>query len=222
MKTIKFTFRISLNKVVRFLITSDLSLSMGWGFIAPIFAVFVTEQIADGDLRVVGFSAGLYWITKSIAQPFIARHVDKNHGEIDDFYFLVWGLFLSGLVPLGYLFINSAWQLYALEFIHGIAMACAVPTWAGIFTRHIDKGQEAFDWSIESTALGFGAGVAGALGGWMASTFGFSAVFIFVSAFTMFAVILLFPIRPLIIPKVRQPVRPETKKPPFSEEKGAF
>lgn len=212
----------SFNKVIRFLITSDLTLSAGWGFLAPIFAIFILDNIEGGDATVAGFAVGLYWIVKSIVQPFIARHLDRNHGEIDDFYYLVAGLFVAGLVPLGYLFIQFPWQLYALEFIHALAMACVVPTWAGIFTRHIDKGEEAFEWSIESTAIGFGAGIAGMFGGVLAKMFGFEVVFVLVSIFTMLAVMILFPVRPLIIPKGKMLIRPEMKKPPFSHEKGAF
>lgn len=218
----KISINISINTIIRFLITSDLALSTGWGFIAPIFAIFLTQQIVGGDAKIAGFAAGLYWIVKSLVQPFVARYLDKNHGEIDDFYFLISGLFISALVPLGYLFITLPWQLYAVETVHALAMACVVPTWAGIFTRHIDKGQEAFEWSVESTSLGFGAGVAGILGGILAANFGFQFVFILVSAFTMLSVIILFPIRPLIIPKGHRLVRPALKKPPFADEKGSF
>jgi MFS family permease len=204
-----------MDKVVRFLITSDFALNFGWGLIGPIFAVYITNQIAQGDIRVVGFTASIFWIAKSIFQPFIARYLDRNHGEIDDFYFLVGGLCIAGLVPLGYLFVSLPWHLFVLEFIRGIAMACAVPTWAGIFTRHIDKGQEAFDWSIQSTSFGFAAGIAGAFGGLAVNAFGFQAVFVFVTAFSMLSVALLFPIRPLIIPKGGKMVRPDIKRPPL-------
>ena len=204
------------------MITSDLALSTGWGFLAPIFAIFIVEQIPGGNATVAGIAVGLYWLTKSVVQPFIARHLDRNHGEIDDFYYLVGGLFVAGLVPLGYLFVTLPWQLYLFEFIHAIAMACVVPTWAGIFTRHIDKGEEAFEWSIESTTIGFGAGIAGILGGVLAEAFGFRIVFILVSIFTLLAVLILFPVRPLIIPKGKVLIRPEMKKPPFSHDKGAF
>ena len=218
----RISVRISINKVVKFLIASDVALSAGWGFIAPIFAVFVTRQIDGGSVAVVGIATGMYWMVKSIVQPFLAKYLDGNHGEIDDFYFLVGGLFVSGLIPLGYLFINTPLQLYAVEFIHAIAMACVVPTWAAVFTRHIDKGEEAFDWSIDSTALGFGAGIAGMLGGILVEAVGFEMVFLLVSAFTMLSVVVLFPIRPLIAPKGHRLVRPAMKKPPFTHEKGAF
>src|SRR3989344_8698635 len=130
----RVSVQVSINKVVKFLIASDVALSTGWGFIAPIFAIFVTEQI-DGSIAVVGIATGMYWVVKSVVQPFLAKYLDGNHGEIDDFFFLVGGLFVSGLIPLGYLFINTAWQLYAVGFIHAIAMACVIPTWGAVFTR---------------------------------------------------------------------------------------
>ena len=68
---------IGINKVIKILITSDFLLQSGWGLIGPIFAIFLTKQIQGGDLKMVGFVASTYWITKSIIQPFIAHYLDK-------------------------------------------------------------------------------------------------------------------------------------------------
>ena len=173
----------SLNKVIRVLIASDFLLQSGWGLIGPIFAIFLTGQIQGGSLKMVGFIATTYWITKSIVQPFIAHQLDKNHGEKDDFRFLIIGMYVANLIPLGYIFSTLPWHIFTLEFIRGLAMACVIPTWSGIFTRHIDKVREAFSWSMESTGIGFAAGLAGAFGGILASALGFEVVFILVSIF---------------------------------------
>jgi MFS family permease len=174
---------ININKVIKTLIVSDFFLQSGWGLIGPIFAIFLTKQIQGGNLTMVGFIAASYWIVKSIIQPFIAHHLDKDHEEKDDFIFLVVGMFISNLIPLGYAFSSQPWHIFVLEFIRGLAMACVVPTWYAIFTRHIDRGREAFSWSLESTGIGFAAGIAGALGGILASFVGFKAVFVLVSIF---------------------------------------
>ncbi len=174
---------ISINRVIRVLIASDFLLQSGWGLIGPIFAIFLTRQIQGGNLKMVGMVAAVYWLTKSIVQPFIAHQLDKNHGEKDDFKFLVIGMYIANLIPLGYIFSTQPWHIFALEFVRGLAMACVVPTWSAIFTRHIDKGREAFSWSLESTGLGFAAGLAGAFGALLASIFGFPIVFVLVSFF---------------------------------------
>ncbi|PJE68959.1 hypothetical protein COU96_02395 [Candidatus Shapirobacteria bacterium CG10_big_fil_rev_8_21_14_0_10_38_14] len=186
---------IGINKVIRILISADFLLQSGWGLIGPIFAIFLTRQIQGGTIEMVGFIAATYWITKSVVQPFIAHSLDVNKGERDDFKLLILGMFVANLIPFGYLFSSQIWQIFVLEFVRGLAMACVVPTWAGIFTRHIDKGWEAFSWSMESTSIGFAAGIAGAFGGVLAALIGFKVVFVLVGILGLLSSSLLLLIR---------------------------
>jgi len=39
-----------MNKVIKVLILSDVALLTGLGFVAPIFAIFLTKQIQGGNL----------------------------------------------------------------------------------------------------------------------------------------------------------------------------
>ncbi len=193
--------KIGINKVVRTLIVSDFLLQSGWGLIGPIFAIFLTKQIQGGNLVSVGFIVATYWITKSITQPFIAYYMDFKKGEKDDFLFLVRGMLVANLIPLGYLFVTHVWQIFFLEFIRGLAMACVIPSWSAIFTRHINKGWEAFSWSIESTSIGFALGFAAAFGGIIANFLGFKTLFILVSILGLLATFILLKIGKEIFPK---------------------
>jgi MFS family permease len=185
-----------INRVIRTLIVSDFLLQIGWGFVGPIFAVFLTRDIQGGSLKMVGFVASAYWITKSLIQPFLAHYLDKNHGEKDDFVFLVAGMYMSSLIPFGYIFSTQPWHIFVLECLRGAAMACVVPTWYGLFTRHVDKGREAFSWSLESTGIGIAAAFAGAAGGLLASAYGFNAVFLLLGIFGIISSTALLAIRP--------------------------
>jgi len=193
--------KIGVDKVIKTLILADFFFQSGWGLIGPIFAVFIIKNIRGGSLAMIGFVAATYWIAKSISQPFIAYFFDLKKGEKDDFKFLIVGMYVANLIPLGYLFSSQIWQIFLLEFIRGLAMACVIPTWSGIFTRHIDKGWEAFSWSIESTAIGFAFGFAAAFGGVMATILGFKIVFVLVSTFGLTASSVLLLIRNQIFPK---------------------
>lgn len=174
---------LGINKIIKTLIISDFFLQSGWGLIGPIFALFLTGQIEGGTVQSVGFIAATYWIAKSAIQPFIAHYFDKKMGERDDFKFLVLGMYFANLVPLGYFFSTQIWHIIVLEAFRGLAMACVIPSWSAIFTKHIDKGREAFSWSIESTGLGIAAGFSAAFGAILAGFLGFKIVFLLVSAF---------------------------------------
>lgn len=185
----------AINKVIKFLIYSDFVLSSGWGLVGPIFAIFIVQKIAAGNpiegAKIAGFASLIYWIVKSILQIPIGRNLDKNHGEKDDFRFMVFGTFLTGLVPFGFMISSEPWHIYAFHILHAVAMAMVVPSWSAIFTRHIDKGKEAFEWSLRSTSLGFATGIAGALGGILAAVYGFDIIFVLVGSLSIVSALIL-------------------------------
>ncbi len=188
-----------LNKNIITLISADLFLYSGWGLFSPIYAIFVTDQIRGGGVEIVGFAVGTFWIVKSIFQPFLANFLDIKKGERDDFAFLIFGTMLASIVPLGYFFATRVIDLFILEAIRGIAMACVVPAWFGIFTRHINKDWYAFTWSVQSTALGMATGFSALFGGIIASFLGFRLLFIFVSFLGFCGAFMLFYVREKII-----------------------
>lgn len=169
---------MKINHVVRTLVLSDLFINSGFSVFAPIFAIFVTKQIDGGSLQVVGFAAAIFQIFKSGLQIPIAKYLDKNHGEYDDFYSMVLGTSLIALVPFLYLFATQATHVYMIQALYGIGASFAIPPWYAIFTRHVDKMQENVEWSLDSIAIGIGAATSAALGGLLAEKFGFQFVFI--------------------------------------------
>lgn len=188
-----------INKIIKVLITSDFFLNLGWGLVGPIFAIFILKNITVNNLpkaaEVAGFASLSYWAVKSVLQIPIGHFLDKTKGEKDDFWFMVIGTFIAGFIPIGFLFSTQPWHIYVLQMIYAVGMSMVFPSWLAIFTRHIDKGKEALEWSMESTFLGAGAGIAGGVGGIIAANFGFTIVFIFVSGLTFFSTLLLLIIR---------------------------
>lgn len=197
----------SINKVIKILIFSDFVLNSAWGLLGPIFAIFIVQKIALGNTtegaKIAGFASLTYWILKSSLQIPIGKYLDTNLGERDDFWFLVLGTFLAGFSPFGFLLASQPCHIYGLQVLHAIGMAMAIPSWGAIFTRHIDKGREAFEWGLESTSLGFGAGVAGAVGGILVAFFGFKIIFILVGTLTIISACLLLAIHKEISPRDR-------------------
>jgi len=190
-----------LNKIIRYLIISDLLLWGGWGVIDPIFSIFIIENIAGATLISVGLSATIYWGIKSIAQIPIAIILDKNKGEKDDFYMIIAGILIAGASAFIFIFAKELWQVYLIQFFKGIGFALYLPSWMAIFSRHLNKNHTAFDWAINSSSVGIGIGLAGLLGGLIASLLGFKSVFIATSLFAIFSAIILLLVRKSIIPK---------------------
>ena len=180
---------MKINHVVKTLVLSDLYINAGFSVFAPVFAVFVTKQVDGGSLAVVGFAAAIFQIFKSGLQIPIAKYLDKNHGEYDDFYSMVLGTFLIALVPFLYLFATTATHIYLIQALYGIGASFAIPPWYAIFTRHVDKLNENVEWSLDSIAIGIGAAVSASLGGLLAQKFGFQFVFLLGGILAVFGAI---------------------------------
>ncbi|MDP2664226.1 MAG: hypothetical protein Q8P08_02215, partial [bacterium] len=153
----------SINKVIRIMIASDVALLTGFGFVTPIFAIFITQKITMGDTaqaaQVAGFAMAIYWGVKSLFQIPFGKYLDKNHGEKDDLYFVVIGNILAAVAAFGFIFSFLPWHIFLLQGLYSLGMAMNIPAWTAIFTRHIDRGKEAFEWATRSTAIGIGAGI---------------------------------------------------------------
>lgn len=203
-------FRIpAVNKVITIIIISNFMVTTGSALLSPIFALFVTEQVSGGSAKAVGFAIAIYWIVKSILQLPIARYLDRNHGEVDDYYFMIFGLVANSAVLCAYYFFaTTVGHVYLLQGLLGVADAFLLPPFYAIFTRHIDHGSEGFEWSIHSSlSFGGGAALGGALGGILVGIIGFHNVFLVAALFNMFSVTTLFFMRPYILPKTSKPVR---------------
>jgi len=170
--------RVRVDKVIRVLILSDFFLFSGVGLMSPIFAVFITEQIKGGSISVAGFAAAIYLMCKSLLPIPIARFMDIQRGEKDDFRVMMFGSIVMALVPFVYLFVRLPWELYVVQAIYGIGAAFAFVSWQAIFTRHVDKEDVALEWGVYNTLTDLGGAAAAGIGGAIAQALGFHLLFI--------------------------------------------
>ena len=205
---------MKLNHVVRTLIVSDFYFNTGLGLFGPIFAIFVTNQIHGGSIAVVGFAAGITQLCKVILEIPIAKYLDKNHGEYDDFYSMILGGTLIAISPFLYIFATESYHLYVIQAIYGVGLAFLVPPWYAIFSRHLDKLHENIEWSFESVAIGVATASSAAIGGIMADKLGFRTVFLVAGILACFSIALQLRIYKDLKEKVpRGMVKPEPKVP---------
>lgn len=208
---IRINIDIKAGRLVKFFVASDFFLLAGWGFIDPVFAVFIVQKIAGGTLITVGIAAGIYWIVKSILQIPIAKYLDNTPGEKDDFAILVGGILLAGISAMAFSWVSSAAELYFVQAIHAVAFACYSAAWPAIFSRHLDKDRFAFDWSLDSVTVGVAAGITGLLGGIVAETYGYTAVFFSAGILSFIAAFVLIFAPDLILPKPSRAAAPITE-----------
>jgi MFS family permease len=185
-----------INRVIRYLIAYDFVLNFAFGLLAPIFAVFILQNVEGATLKVIGASASCYWLARILSSTPLSRFMDRTDGERDEFYFVIVGTILISTIPILLIFAKVPWHLYVIQFLHGLSNSMAVPGWRILFTDHIDKGQTGYEWSIEDIAIGIAVGSSAYIGSLLADAFGFETVLVLLAGIGYVSAALLIPLAP--------------------------
>ncbi|MBW3002937.1 MFS transporter [Candidatus Woesearchaeota archaeon] len=178
-----------MNKIIKLLIFSDIFVTTGFGLIEPILAIFIKENLIGGTIFAAGIASTLYLITRCIVQLPFSRYVDNHDRKAR---WLIVGTFLIAMVPVVYIFASKIQHIYAAQILYGLGAGLAYPTWLGLFSTHLDRKHESFEWSLYSTLTGLGTAASAIVGASIAQAFGFTYTFILVGIMSVIGCIVLF------------------------------
>ena len=167
----------NVNKIIRALIVSDFFLFFSIGLLAPIFAVFILNNIAN-KIEVIGYAVAAYWAARVISVVPFSRLMDKMTGEMDEYFFMILGTMIVSSIPLFYIISSEPWHIYLLQIISGLANSLAVPAWRILFTHHVDKPIIGLEWSLEDVGVGVATAASAMIGAFVADRFGFNLLFV--------------------------------------------
>ena len=171
------------------LIISDILILSSFGLVAPIFAIFINEDLIGGSLLAAGLATTIFLATRSVFQLPLARYIDKQKHKTR---LLIAGTFLIISVPFLYIFAEHIRMIYIAQAIYGLGAALAYPSWFSLFVINLDKRHKGFEYSLWSTGVGIGTALTAYLGASVAESFGFNYLFLLVGFFAFLGFLLLF------------------------------
>ena len=182
---------LKVNRVIEFMTLADVLMLSGWGLITPIIAVFFTEQVKGGSVALAGLASTTYFLVKSIFQIPVARIIDMRKGEWYDYRVMITGSLIITTSAFLYTLVSLPWHVIAVQVLYGLGGALTYPSWLAIFTRHVDRKETGFEWSLYYTATDLGAAFTAGLGGLLAATFGYNLVFVIVGTLSFLGTLFL-------------------------------
>lgn len=174
-----------INVIIRTLIVGDMFLWMSQGIIAPIFAIFLNNEIVGGSIATAGIASTIYLVTKALVQIPVSRITDKEKGNRLETLTMLGGYGFFILVPILFLLSTHIWHIYLIEILFGFAAALAYPGWVAIFTKFADKNREGFEWSLYSTGASLSMALAATAGGLIGELYGFQVLFTLMIIFAL-------------------------------------
>lgn len=134
----------SMRKKLKILLTSSSLFMLAGGLFGPLYAVFVED--IGGDLLTAGSAYAAFSVAAGILIFLISRWEDRvKHQE----KLIIAGYVLSCLGYLGYIFVQSPFQLFAIQIVFGVGEAIGTPAYDGLYSS---------SWRRESSSQNGGYG----------------------------------------------------------------
>lgn len=180
-----------INRTIKLLMFSDIFVLTGFGLIDPILAIYIKDGLTGGTVFSAGVASTLFLLIKSIIQLPFSYNVDKMD-DVARGRWLLLGTVLIAVVPFIYIFSTSIAHIYLAQIIHGAGSGLAYSAWLGIWSTHLDKNRESYEWSLYSTLVGIGTAISAFVGGFIAEYIGFKMTFALVGLFALAGCFFLF------------------------------
>jgi predicted MFS family arabinose efflux permease len=169
-----------LNPVVKAFIVSEAFLWSAYNFAIPIFALFVINNIRGGNVQIAASAYSVFLIVRVIFELITCKYLGKSN-EFNKFVTTIAGISLISLGYLGFAFSHSVISLFIFFGVVGMGLGIASPIKNSLFSTHLDKNKETTEWGIYDAVTFVGMASTAALGGFIASVYGFNFLFIVAS-----------------------------------------
>ena len=170
--------------MIKILMISDILILTSFGLTDPIIAIFFKENLKGGTILMAGLASTVYFVVKCAIQLPFSRYVD-SHSDKARMRWLILGSILISATPFIYIFAEHVYVIFAAQVLHGIGSGLAYPTWLGLWSTHLDKKKESFEWSLYSTLTGLGTATTAAVGAALSQFIGFTFAFTMVGTISL-------------------------------------
>ncbi len=169
-----------MRKGLKVLLITDSFVTLAFGLLGPIYAIFV-ENIGGDILDASGAWAAFLFAT-GIMTFFISRWEDhvKHQEKIMALSYLI-----LAIGVLGYLFVETSIHLFIVQIVLGVGQAFNNPTYNGLYSRLLDKGRYVSEWGLWDSMSCIVTSIAALIGGAVATFYGFKALFLIMFVFSI-------------------------------------
>jgi MFS family permease len=165
------------NSIVKAFIISEVFLWSSWFSILPLLGVFVVDSVPGGNLQLAATGYSVYLISRVISE-LISGKMMVGTTDTKRIYITILGLLIGSIGIFGFAVSSSILILFISFIITGFGIGIASPPKNSLFSSHLDKNKETTEWGVYDAVVFICIALSTALGGFIATEYGFRAFFI--------------------------------------------
>ncbi|WP_202080590.1 MFS transporter [Caldalkalibacillus salinus] len=143
----------------------------------PLIPLYV-QELRDSE-QYLAFFAGLAGAVMGLANMLAAPKLGKIGDRYGSQFVLFFATLGAAVMTLPQAFVSSLWQLIAMRFLVGLCMGGMLPSIHALLRHYAPEGMESRTYSYSNSAIFLGNLIGPITGGFLASLFGLSSIFIY-------------------------------------------
>ena len=174
-----------MHKQLKLFLTANSFFIVALGMFGPIYAIFVQE--IGGDILAAGSAWAIFMLVSGIGIFFMGKFVDKIQREKP---VLMLGYAITSLGFLGYYFVSNVYHLFAVQVLLGLSYVMINPAGNSFYTKYLEKGKFAFQWSVWEGSYFTLTGIAAIIGAFLVKIFNFKILFLVMFVISLIGLVL--------------------------------
>ncbi len=170
----------ALNRSLRAMLVVSALYMFAFGMFSPLYAIFVEK--VGGNVAVASNAWAVFMLVAGLMTFITGRWENDSRQTVIG---LAWSQFIVGAAYLIYYLADGVAWLYVAQVLLGLGASFFWPAFHSLYGKHVDKRNQAKQWSIyDGLAYLLPAGAA-VLGGWLVDNYGFGLMFLVMAAMSL-------------------------------------
>lgn len=165
-----------MNKVIRSFIISEFFFWSAWNAVVPIFTVFVIKAYPGSNIAYGTAAYSCHLVFRIFTELLIGRRL-SSVSDTMRIFLTITGIVITSIAYVGFAFYGAMIMLFVLYAIAGVGFGIASPAKYSLFSMHLDKKKEAYEWSIYDVVSLGGTAASSLACGFIIHIFGFQTLF---------------------------------------------
>lgn len=177
----------SINPVIKIIIISDIFFWSAWYTVLPILSIFFVQEIQGATIDTAAFGFSFYLLAR-VAASLIGSKFSANASDSRKIFMIIYAILILNIAYVLMAFTRSLGTVYAFYIIVGMGIGLASPVRSALFSTHLDKHKETFEWALSDSVVLVGIAICSIIGAVIIRDYGYTTLFLVATFFNFLSI----------------------------------
>lgn len=176
-----------INPVVKMIMLSDIFFWSAWYTVLPILSIFIVQEVPGATVETAAFGFSFYLLSR-VAASLIGSKFSSHARDSRKIFMIIYAILILNIAYILMAFSRSVITIYMFYIIIGLGIGLASPIRATLFSAHLDKNKETFEWALLDSIILIGIAVCSILSGIIIRDYGYATLFLLATFFNFLSI----------------------------------